>query len=166
MNRRFAIASVVVALFCGCGIAPPPDPGPGTGSGADPGSGSTTSGPTGGDGAPDDQPCFSPDDLDSLFVVGATGCACDPSVDSDVCTGIDTVGLTCDNSGAWTVFSGGPCTPPPPPCFSPTQNTDLAASGAAAGCPCDPDTDDDACIDDLGLVCDFGLWSVDDSACI
>ncbi|WP_437905524.1 hypothetical protein WME95_45785 [Sorangium sp. So ce327] len=116
--------------------------------------------------------CVSPtQNLDTAYEPGSVGCAC-TDADEDVCVDDSSgrgVALVCD-AGRWRAVVDGPCAPPPPVCFSPTQNVDKAYTPGAVGCAC-ADTDQDVCVEDstgrdVALVCDAGRWkAVEDGPC-
>jgi hypothetical protein len=62
--------------------------------------------------ASQDSACYSPtQNLDSAYRAGATGCACDPSVDEETCRADSSgklVALTC-NVGTWRAVEDGAC---------------------------------------------------------
>jgi hypothetical protein len=135
--------------------------------------------------------CHSPSsNLSSADKPGALGCACNPSVDQDVC--IQGKGLMCTN-GRWQAVIDGPCMPLPrwdaaveecpivldsgldgvsradapagatedvSSCYSPTSDLSLAEQPGATGCACNPAVDRDVCVRGMGLMCMNGRWQL------
>jgi hypothetical protein len=82
------------------------------------------------DGATEDvSSCYSPtSDLSLAEQPGATGCACNPAVDRDVC--VRGMGLMCMN-GRWQLVIDGPCMPSPDGSSHPESNAADAPVDAA-----------------------------------